>query len=80
MTNSSEESRDWTDVVADWVSARWRWILAGIVVLFALNNFAGSVVGLTALIAFGNRLVGRVLKARRVVQQIQGMIDESDEV
>jgi hypothetical protein len=79
-TLSSEESRDWMDAVADWVVARWRWMVVGVVVLFALNNFAGAIVGFTGLIAFANRIAGRVLKAKRVVQQVQGMVDKSDEL
>jgi len=55
-------------------------MLVAVVVLFALNNFAGAVVGFTGLIAFANRLAGRVLKARRVVQQVQGMVDKSDQI
>ncbi len=67
------------DWVMDWVAARWRWLLVAVVVLFALNNFVGFVVGGIGLLAFANRIVGRVLKAQRAVQQIQQIITDPDD-
>ena len=64
----------------DWVGARWRWLIVAVVLLFALNNLVGSVVGIMGLIAFANRVVGRVLKARRVVQQVQQIVTNPDDL
>ena len=64
----------------DWVAARWRWFLVAAVVLFALNNFVGFVVGGIGLLAFVNGVVGRVLRARRVVEQIQQIVIDPDDV
>jgi len=78
MTISGEESRDWKESLVDWVEARWRWLIVAVLLLFAFNNLVGSVVGIMGLIAFVNRLVGRVLKTRRVVQQVQQIITNPD--
>jgi len=80
MTISDEESRDWKQVLADGVGARWRWLILAVVLLFALNNLAGLVVGVLGSIAFVNRVAGRVLKARRVVQQVQQIVTKPDEL
>ena len=80
MTISGEESRDWKEILMDWVGARWRWLIVAVVLLFALNNLVGSVVGIMGLIAFGNRVVGRVLRARRVVQQVQQIVTNPDDL
>ena len=64
----------------DWVAARWRWLIVAVLLLFALNNFVGLVVGGIGLLAFANRIVGRVLKAQRAVQQIQQIIADPDDV
>ena len=74
MTTSGEESRDWKAILVEWVEARWRWLIVAVVLLFALNNFVGLVVGAMGLIAFANRVVGRLLRARRVVQQVQQIV------
>ena len=52
MTISGEESRDWKEILVDWVGARWRWLIVAVVLLFAFNNLVGSVVGIMGLIAF----------------------------
>ena len=80
MTIPSTESRDWQDTAMDWVAARWRWLVAAVVLLFALNNFLGFVVGGMGFLAFANRVVGRVLKAQRVVQQVQQIVASPDDV
>ncbi len=80
MTISGEESRDWKEILADWVGARWRWLIVAVVVLFALNNLVGLTVGIMGLLAFANRVVGRVLKARRVVQQVQQIVANPDDL
>ena len=80
MTISGEESRDWKEIAADWAAGRWRWWIAAVLLLFVLNNFVGSVVGIMGLIAFGNRVVGRVLRTRRVVQQVQQIVSNPDEL
>ena len=64
----------------DWVGARWRWLIVAVVLLFALNNLVGSVVGIMGLIAFANRVVGRVLRARRVVAQVQQIVTNPDDL
>ena len=63
----------------DWVAARWRWLLVAAVLLFALNNFVGFVVGAMGLLAFVNGVIGRALRARRVVQQVQEMVTDPDD-
>ncbi len=68
------------DWVMDWVAARWRWLIVAVVLLFALNSFVGFVVGGIGLLAFANRIVGRVLKAQRAVQQIQQIITDPDDL
>ncbi len=64
----------------DWVAARWRWLIVAVVLLFAFNNFVGFVVGGMGLMAFVNRVVGRVLRARRVVQQVQQIVTNPDDL
>jgi hypothetical protein len=78
MTISGEESRNWKESLVGWVEARWRWLIVAVLLLFAFNNLVGSVVGIMGLIAFVNRLVGRVLKTRRVVQQVQQIVTNPD--
>ncbi len=80
MTISGEESRDWKEVLVDWVEARWRWLIVAVLLLFAFNNLVGSVVGIMGLIAFVNRVVGRALRARRVVQQVQQIVTNPDDL
>ncbi len=80
MTISGEESRDWKKILVDWVEARWRWLIVAVLLLFAFNNLVGSVVGITGLIAFVNRIVGRALRARRVVQQVQQIVANPDDL
>jgi len=63
----------------DWVVARWRWLLVAVVLLFVFNKFVGLVVGGMGLMAFVSGVVGRVLKARRVVQQIQQIVTNPDD-
>jgi hypothetical protein len=63
----------------DWVEARWRWLIVAVLLLFALNNLVGLVVGSMGLIAFVNGIVGRVLRARRVVQQVQQIVTSPDD-
>ena len=76
---SGEESRDRNRLLLDWVAARWRWLIVAVVLLFAFNNLAGLVVGITGLIALANRVAGRALKARRVVQQVQRIVTGPDD-
>ena len=64
----------------DWVAARWRWLIVAVVLLFAFNNFVGFVVGGMGLMAFVNGVVGRVLRARRVVQQVQQIVTNPDDL
>ena len=71
---SGEKSRGQNRLPLDWVAARWRWLIVAVVLLFAFNNLAGLVVGITGLIALANRVAGRALKARRVVQQVQRIV------
>ena len=63
----------------DWVAARWRWLIVAVVLLFAFNNLVGFVVGSLGLMAFANRIAGRVLSARRVVQQVQQIVSDPDD-
>ncbi len=68
------------DWVMDWVAARWRWLLVAAIVLFAINNLVGFVVGAMGLLAFANGLIGRALKARRLVEQVQQIVAEPDDL
>ncbi len=79
MTISGEESRDWNEILVNWVAARWRWLIVAVVLLFAFNNLVGLVVGIMGLMALGNRVLGRVLSARRVVQQVQQIVTDPDD-
>jgi hypothetical protein len=63
----------------DWVAARWRWLLVAALLIFAVNNLVGFVVGAMGLLAFANGLIGRALAARRVVQQVQEMVADPDD-
>ena len=63
----------------DWVAARWRWLIVAVVLLFAFNNLVGFVVGSLGLMAFANRIAGRVLSARRLVQQVQQIVSDPDD-
>jgi hypothetical protein len=80
MTVPAEESRDGKEVLVAWLEARWRWLIVAVLLLFAFNNLVGLVVGFLGLVAFANRIVGRVLKARRVVQQVQQIVTNPDDV
>jgi len=79
MTASDQESRDWGERVGAWLGARWQWLLAGVLLLFALNNLVGLVVGAVGLIAFAHQITGRLLGARRVVQQIQEIVIDPED-
>ena len=79
MTISGKDSRDWKEIVVGWLEARWRWLIVAVLLLFAFNNLVGLVVGSMGLIAFANRVVGRALRARRVVQQVQQMVTNPDD-
>ena len=57
MTTVSDETpRDVGEALADRVWARWRWLILVIALVFALNNFAGMLVGALGAIAFANRV------------------------
>lgn len=79
MTIQGEESQDWKETLADWIGARWQWLVVIVVLLFAFNHLAGWVVGIVGLAAFVNRVVGRVLSTRRVVRQVQHIVTDSDD-
>ena len=79
MTISDERSRDWKEDLVDWVGSQWRWILVIIVLLFAFNRLAGLAAGLMGLIALVNRVVGRAMKMRKVVEQVQQIVTEPDD-
>ena len=79
MTTPVEESPDGKEVLVDWVGAHWRWLIVAVLLLFAFNNLAGLVVGVMGLIAVANRVVGRVLKARKLVQQVQQIVTNPDD-
>lgn len=79
MTTSGQDSRDWEGKLGAWIAARWQWLIVAVLLLFALNNLAGVVVGALGLIAFANRIAGRLLGARRVVQQVQQIVSDPDD-
>ena len=74
-----EPQPDWRDALADRFWARWRLWLVLVVLVFALNSFAGLVAGGLGVIAFANRLAGRALRARRLVEQARQIVSDSDE-
>ncbi len=79
MTTSGQDARGWRGKLGDWIGARWRWLIIAVVLLFALNNLVGMVVGSLGLIAYAHRIAGRVLSARRVVQQVQQIVSDPDD-
>ena len=79
MTDSGQNSRDWEGRLAAWIGARWQWLIVAVLLLFALNNLVGVVVGAVGLIAFAHRIAGRLLGARRVVQQVQQIVSDPDD-
>ena len=79
MTISGQDARDWKGKLGHWIGARWRWLIVAALLLFAFNNLVGLVVGSLGLIAFANRIAGRVLSARRVVQQVQQIVSDPDD-
>ena len=80
MTISGEKSRDWKETLVNWIGSQWRWIVAIIVLLFAFNRLAGLVAGSMGLIALINRVVGRAMKMRTVVEQVQQIVTNSDDL
>ena len=80
MTISDEESRGWREILVDWVGARWRWLIVPVVLVFAFNRLAGLVGGILGLIAVANRVVGRALRARKVIQQVQQIVANPDDL
>jgi hypothetical protein len=54
-------------------------LILAVLLLFALNNLAGLIVGALGMIAFANRIAGRALSARRVVQQVQQIVSDRDD-
>lgn len=80
MTTGSETPRGWRETLEDGVWARWRWLLALVLLVFVLNNLVGIVVGGLGLMAFANRIVGRALKAQRLARHVRQIVaDPSDE-
>ena len=79
MTISSQDVRDWKGKLGDWTGARWRWLVVAVLLLFALNNFVGLVVGSLGMLAFANRIAGRVLSARRVLRQVQQIVSDPED-
>jgi hypothetical protein len=54
-------------------------LIVAVVLLFVLNNLVGFLVGSLGLIAFANRIAGRVLGAQRVVQQVRQIVSDPDD-
>jgi hypothetical protein len=54
-------------------------LVAAFVLLFVINNIVGLLVGSLGLIAFANRIAGRLLSARKVVQQVQEIVSDHDD-
>lgn len=79
MTAPDQESRDLGEKVGAWLGARWQWLVLVTVLLFALNNLVGIIVGAVGLILFANRIAGRLLAAQRVVQEVQQVAGDSDD-
>ncbi len=79
MTASDQPSRDIGERLGAWLGARWQWLVVAVVLLFALNNLVGIVAGAVGLIAFAHQISGRLLGARRVVEQVQHMVSDPDD-
>ena len=79
MTISGQDARDSKAKLGDRIGARWRWLIVAVLLLFVINNLVGLVVGSLGLIAFANRIAGRVLSARKVVQQVQQIMNDPDD-
>jgi hypothetical protein len=79
MTVSDQDSRDWEGRLGAWMGARWQWLIVAVLLLFALNSLVGVAAGAVGLLLFANRIVGRLLGARKVVQQVQQMVSDSDD-
>lgn len=79
MTISGQSSQDREGRLGAWVRARWQWLIVAVLLLFALNKLVGGVVGAVGLIVFANRLAGRLLAARRVVQQVHQVVSDPDD-
>jgi len=79
VTTSGQDARDWKGRLGDWIAARWRGLIVAALLLFALNNIVGLVVGSVGLIAFANRIAGRFLGAQRVVQQVRQIVSDADD-
>jgi hypothetical protein len=54
-------------------------LVAAFVLLFVINNIVGLLVGSLGLIAFANRIAGRLLSAQKVVQQVQEIVSDHDD-
>ena len=78
MKNSNQNAPDWGEKVGAWLGARWQWVILAILLVFALNNLVGVVVGLVGLLLVVNRIAGRLLGARRVLRQVQEIVIDPD--
>ena len=76
--SAHEQRRDWKETLADRIWARWRLWVVLVVLAFAVNSLAGLLAGTIGLVAFANRIAGRALKARRLVEQARRMADSDD--
>ena len=74
----TSESRGWEERLGAWLGARWQWLVMGVLLLFALNNVVGILVGAVGMLLFAHRIAGRLLGAGRVVAQIQEIVGDSD--
>ncbi len=79
MTISGEDSGGWEEKLGAWIGARWQWLVVAVLLLFALNNLVGVAVGAVGLIVFANRIAGRILGARRALQQVQQIVSDPDD-
>jgi hypothetical protein len=75
----SPDSRDGEGKLGAWLGARWQWLVVGVLLLFALNKLVGLIVASLGLITFANGIAGRLLGARRVVQQVQELVRDPDD-
>ena len=80
MTATPEPRPDWRDALADRFWARWRLWVVVVVLVFALNSLAGILAGSLGLIAFANRMAGRALRARRMVEEARRIVADSDDL
>jgi len=79
MSPTADAPPDRKEAFADRVWAQWRWLVAAVILVFVLNNFLGVIAGAAGALAFAGRISGRLLKARRMVEEVQRLVADPDD-